>query len=178
MDFTEEELRRAFQALGAEDVEDWVTSQLREGIPQLHRFLFLQKAWSSIPDERNHAWIDYVIAAAERRPDDPYAGAGHALRRLRALGAADEDLTELVRAQMAELLFSICYLMEDPGYMSDERQRLPDLLPTLDRVNWGFFALDEDDRPIQPVGGLHESVLETDPTGREATPPPSRTEPS
>ena len=46
MEFTREELTAVFEALGADDAEGWIKSQLEEGIPQLHRFLFLAKAWS------------------------------------------------------------------------------------------------------------------------------------
>jgi len=36
---------------------------------------------------------------------------------------------------------------------------------------WGLFQLDGDGTPVPPcIGGLHESVLETDPTGREMRP--------
>jgi hypothetical protein len=43
-----------FQRLGAENPEAWAQSQHREGINQLHRFLFLRQAWSRIiPEEED-----------------------------------------------------------------------------------------------------------------------------
>ena len=44
----QKELTEIFRKLGAEDPEDWARSQIREGIPQLARFLFLREAWRSI----------------------------------------------------------------------------------------------------------------------------------
>ena len=44
-----------------------------------------------------------------------FAGVGLALKKLRARGAADDEIIDLVRGMQAELLFSLCYLLEDPG---------------------------------------------------------------
>ena len=98
--------------------------------------------------------------AAESGPTKPYAGVGHALKRLRARGATSDEITDLVRGMQAELLFSFCYLLEDPGNVEPE---VADIL-------WVLAQVDEDGDLIGPIGGLHESVLETDPTGREMRP--------
>src|SRR5262245_24806012 len=79
----ERELTELFRKLGASDPEGWASSQIEDGIPQLARFLFLRQAWKNVVREDDPSWIDNVIAHAEKRPNDPYAGAGHALRRLR-----------------------------------------------------------------------------------------------
>lgn len=56
-----------------------------------------------------------------------------------------------------QLLFSLCYLLDEPG----------DLEPEVRHIAWRLFQVAEDDQPIDIIGGLHESVLDTDPTGRE-----------
>jgi hypothetical protein len=38
------------------------------------------------------------------------------------------------------------------------------------KVNWELFEVDSTGKPLHPVDGLHESVLDTDPTGREMRP--------
>ncbi|MGE0191584.1 MAG: hypothetical protein AB7T63_06025 [Planctomycetota bacterium] len=154
-------LTELFRRLGAREPESWAHSQLAEGIPQLARYLFLRQAWRDIVSEDDATWIDASISASRQFPDDPYAGVGHALRRLRSHGATDNDLTDVVRGMQAQLLFNLCYLLEDPG-LSEEG---------LD-VAWALFQTDRDGLPIAQVGGLHESVLETDPTGREMRPRP------
>src|SRR6478736_1156152 len=76
------ELTALFEKLGARSPESWARSQLSEGINQLQRFLFLRQAWSLILREDDTDWIHGEIARAQRRPDGPYAGVGHALRKV------------------------------------------------------------------------------------------------
>lgn len=156
---TTETLRK----LGAPEPEAWAESEVHEGIPQTGRFLFLRQAWRHIVQRGDAAWIDRMIAAGRSNPGAPYAGAGLALARLRDRGASAEELTELVRAMQAELLFSFCYLLEDPG----------DVEPEVKHIQWALLLVDEDGTPTEPLDGLHESVLETDPLQQEVRPPPS-----
>lgn len=149
-----------FRKAGARGPEGWARSQVEEGIPQLARFLFLRRAWEYIVSEDDSSWIDRVIIHDDKRPADPYAAVGHALKSLRAKGATDEEITDLVRGIQAELLFGLCYMLEDPGDVPDG----------VTPVDWGLFRLDEHGNPVEPIRGLHESVLDTDPTGREMRP--------
>jgi len=157
---TEAELTSLFRKLGARDPEGWARSQVREGIPQLARFLFLRQAWRHVVSEDDSAWIDSFIERAGTHPDEPYAGVGHALKNLRARGATDAEITDLVRGMQAELLFAFCYLLEDPG----------DVEPEVADVAWALAQVDDDGNVFGSICGLHESVLETDPTGREMRP--------
>ncbi len=156
----ENRLTELFRSLGARDPEQWARSQTREGIPQLARFLFLRQAWKLVVPEGDNRWIDAAVRQGAARPNDPYAGVGHALEKLRARGATDEELTDVVRGMQAELLFSLCHLLEDPG----------DLEPDVADVAWCLVQVDDAGNVVGPLGGLHESVLETDPTGREMRP--------
>lgn len=149
-----------FDRLGARNPEGWARSQIDEGIPQLPRYLFLRQAWRNIVPEGDSRWIDAAIARAKSHPNEPYAGAGLALARLLAKGATDDDMTELVRAMQAELLFSFCYLLEDPGEVED----------AVSGIAWALVQIDGEGDVLQTIRGLHESVLETDPTGREVRP--------
>jgi len=153
-------LAALFEKLGAGNPDGWARSQLEEGVPQLARFLFLRQAWRAIVDEGDSTWIATAITRAESKPDEPYAGVGHALRKLRGRGATDEELTDLVRGMQAELLFQLCYLLEDPG----------DVEPEVADVAWSLVQVDGDGNVLASVNGLHESVLETDPTRREMRP--------
>lgn len=163
-----DDLTRVFRQLGADDPEGWARSQLAEGIPQLHRFLFLHKAWRQVIGEDGDGWIDNSVARYQQHPDEPYAGAGRALERLLALGVNRTDIVDLVRAMQAELLFGLCYQLGDPGLYGDEEERVS-------RLGWAFVVTDADGEPTSKViDGLHESVLEMDPTGREMRPRPDR----
>jgi hypothetical protein len=46
------ELAEVFRSLGASDPDQWAYSEVHEGIPQLHRYLFLRQAWKQVvPDD-------------------------------------------------------------------------------------------------------------------------------
>jgi hypothetical protein len=157
-----DELTVLFESVGAREPRSWAMSQLREGVPQLQRFLFLRQAWRAIVKDGDVAWVDSQIASAQASPDAPFSGLGSALKRAKALGVLPEDLAEIARASQAEFLFQLCYLLDDPRFEEPELQDL----------HWGLFQVDQDDRPLLPrIGGLHESVIDTDPTGREMRPP-------
>jgi hypothetical protein len=155
-------LTEVFEALGATAPESWARSEITDGIPRLARFLVLRQAWRSVLSEDDESWIARELEYCRQHAREPGAGAGLALTRLLDVGAEKRDLTDLVRVMQWRLLASLCYLLEDPG----------DVEPEASHVAWALFEVDEDGRPGRHVGGLHESVLETDPTGREMRPKP------
>jgi hypothetical protein len=156
-----DELTALFEKFGAREPASWARSQLDEGIPQLQRFLFLRQAWRKIAREGDTDWMRGEIQRAQQNPGGPYAGVGHALRRCLEKGVSAQDLNDIVRGMQAELLFLLCYLLDDPMFTEKE----------LVGFGWGLFQIDSDGNPIAPrIGALHESVLETDPTGREMRP--------
>jgi hypothetical protein len=55
------------------------------------------------------------------------------------------------------LLFAVCQLLDDPGTLEKE----------VKDIAWSLFQVDEEDQSTAAITGLHESVLETDLTGRE-----------
>lgn len=154
------ELTSLFQKLGAPNPESWARSQIEEGIPQLQRYLFLRQAWRNIIADDSSGWIDAELNSAAQDPEGPYAGVGASLRRALEAGASRDDLTQIARGMQAQLLFGICYLLDDPN--------IPE--PELGQVSWGLFQTDEEGTAVERISGLHESVLETDPTGREMRP--------
>jgi len=156
------ELADVFRRLGAHDPDDWAASETNEGIPQLARFLFLKGAWERIASDEDTSWIDNVISNVRPDSTDPYSGAAHSIRRMLDAGVAKSDIAELVRSTQAEFLFDLCYMMDDPGAVGGND----------DLVNWSFVELDAHENPGRTISGLHESVLETDPTGREVCPKP------
>lgn len=154
-------LTRLFRRLGASDPKAWADSQIDEGISQLHRFLFLRQAWSHIVHEDDTSWVQAEIDSAQQNPDAPYAGVGHAAKRCLEKGVSPQDLTDIVRGTQAELLFQLCYMLEDPMFGEEE----------LDDVGWCLVEANGDGEPNgPPIESLHESVLEMDPTGREMRP--------
>ena len=153
-------LTNLLEVAGARDPKSWAQSEVDEDIPQLARFLFLRQAWRRVIADGDTSWIDREISGAEKSPGTPGAGLGRSLKRLVSAGADREDLTEVVRAAQWQLLFGLCYQLSDPSIEE----------PELEHVAWQLFEVSDDGVPGRPIDGLHESVLETDPTGRAMRP--------
>ena len=144
-DAEQKRLAGLFEKLGARDPEGWALSQVQEGLPQLERYLFLRQAWREIvPTDTDAALEGWQTQIPE-------------FRKLVDAGAPPADLVSLVRKVQRNLLFSICYLMDDPGLEDAE----------LENVDWGLFRVDSNGQPGIRINGLHESVIETDPEGLE-----------
>lgn len=154
------ELKALFRKLGAPSPERWAQSQHRESIPQLARFLFLREAWKLVRSEQDVKWIDIALHASANQPNDPYSGVGTALLGMMKKGVNPAEINELVRGEQAKLLSKLLSLLDGP-----ER-----LEPEVEELCWGLFVCDDEGTPAQQIGGLHESFLGTDPTGREMRP--------
>jgi hypothetical protein len=146
--------------LGARAPEEWARSQVEEKIPQIARFLFLRQAWKLVIGEKDRSWIESERSSAEAGSSAPGAAIGPALERLLAQEVSEEDLTTVVRVMQWRLLSGLCYLLDDPGELEDEVRD----------VAWRLFQINKEEEPIAVIGGLHESVLETEPSGREMRP--------
>ena len=107
-------LAKLLRILGVEEPEDCARSEVIEDIPQLTYYLFLRQAWARVVPDGDISWIDRHIEESRRLPDAPCSGIGPALERLQAAGADSTDITEVVRVMQYELLFALCYLLEDP----------------------------------------------------------------
>ena len=156
MDFVN--LYRRFKKLGAPDPAGWAKSQVDEGIPQLARYIFLREAWAGVVADGDTGWIDEQMATP---PDGPGGAIVGALQRLRATGADLKDISRVARTMQSPLLFHLCYLIDDPQTEDED-------------IGWSLCQIDSEGRLIANIDGLHESVLETDPTGREMKPDANR----
>ena len=99
---------------------------------------FLRAVWKEVIDApMTEHWIDNAIRTAEKTPNAPFGTVGITVKRLLELGATRRDLSCLNRFAAYEAIFSVLYMLEDPG-------------------------LDPNDSAM-----LHESLLKADPSGRE-----------
>jgi hypothetical protein len=102
---------------------------------------FLRKLWNdTINSAMQGHWIDNAIRDSERRPNDPFADIGLALKRLLDAGADRRDLSLISRHAAYEAVFETLYALGDPGV---------------------------DDNNIVM---MHESLLSADPSGMEGRP--------
>jgi hypothetical protein len=146
--------------LGASDPSAWARSEVEEDIPQVARYLFLRQAWQHVVPEDDSSWIEVWREMAAQSPAAPGAGIGPALERLQAAGVNREDLTTVVRVMQYSTLFGLCYLLDDPGAAE----------PEVEDLGWALVEVDPEGNVGRHIGALHESLLETDPSGREMRP--------
>jgi hypothetical protein len=152
-----------FRALGADEPEQWATSQVREKIPQYGRFLFVRAAWENVISEDDESWIDDHVDAAGKDPNAPLSGVGIALKRLLELGASRRDLVDIVRGAQYETMFGMLYQLSDPDVVNYPNADVP-------HVNWALAETTEDGHVLHALDALHENALTMDPTGREMRP--------
>jgi hypothetical protein len=107
-----------------------------------------------VVDAKDVNWIQDAAVLEDNRPG---GAIGPALRRLLAVGASVEDVTTVVGVMQWRFLSALCYLLDDPG----------DVEPEVRDIAWQLFQIDERGQPIAPMSGLHESVLETEPSDRK-----------
>ena len=103
-----------------------------------------------------------MIGEAERDQTGFFADAGGALRRLRGLGATPEDLGRVARYVAYSSVFGTLNTID-----SGEDPELGDEYP-----GWALMETSHPDEAVtgRDVGGLHESLLSMDPSGREGRP--------
>jgi hypothetical protein len=154
---SQKQLGELFEQLGARNPQEWARSQIEEGLPQLARFLFLRQAWRCVLPEGDTSWIPDALGS---NPEEPGGEAVSALTRLLSLGSCAGDLTVVIRVMQWRVLAHFCQLLDDPG----------DLETSVENIAWRLFQVDDDENAISTISGLIESVLETDPTGREMRP--------
>lgn len=158
---SKDELIALFKSLGAHAPEELIQYLPEDPSTQLARYMFLKQAWDCVAREGDTQWIDEAVARSNKHPAEPYAGLGLVLQKLLAAGIARDDITELSRCLQAGMLFRIAYLLDGRAYQ----------VKGLEHINWSLVRTDEEGNPTaEQIGGLHESVLETDPTGREMRP--------
>ncbi|ABZ94646.1 Hypothetical protein LBF_2149 [Leptospira biflexa serovar Patoc strain 'Patoc 1 (Ames)'] len=152
------ELINIFAKLNAPNPKLWAESQIEEGIPQLARYLFLKGAWEGVvPD--NEVWIDNILQSNKKDNNLPYGGLNIAIRKMLECGVPKKYITEFARCIAAEMIFHIGYLIADSSSVKGNEY-----------VDWALVQIDNEGNIIGPISGLHESVLETDPTGNEMRP--------
>jgi hypothetical protein len=102
---------------------------------------FLRIVWDEVINPpMTGVWIDNAIAASKKDGNAPFADVGAALERILANGIDRRDLSLVARSAIYNAVFSLFYMLDDPG-------------------------VDDGD-----VFMLHELLLGADPSGKEGRP--------
>ena len=139
----------------ADDPLSWVSSEMRENIPQVARFLFLHRVRSevlngynlfSIPEDADFEKSLSPIARMEIGEE--------AYKRLIASGVNQEDLVRIARAAACSTTFKFVEMLDGISY--SDFDNVPN------SPNWELMEIVEenDKRELtgRILGGLHESV--------------------
>ena len=142
------ELTERLRLAGAADPQSWALSEISEDIAQLTRFLFLRGVW-----RRMRSCADDALAS-------PLAD------ELRRDGASEDHLREFTQRALGDLAFSLLYFIDEPDGTSWGTPPEHDVADG-DR-RWLLAEVEPGRRPTgRDVGGLHESLSDTDPAGTE-----------
>lgn len=160
-----EELLRRFEALGADDPEGWARSEAEEGMAQLARFCFLQGIWTAVIDSWTESddWIQFEIERSAEGTDRPFGDIADTVQRLIDSGIDRTDLQGFARWVAYMATFDVLAHVDGGGVM-----QLGGDLP-----GWRLMEVVDDEITDREVGGLHESLLEVDPSGKQGRPRPA-----
>ncbi|HET6990517.1 MAG TPA: hypothetical protein VFJ43_04295, partial [Bacteroidia bacterium] len=108
--------------------------------------------------EDNLSWVDNQIEFNYSRPGDPCSQLPKALKEMLDKNVSREAIIDLIRVIQFNTLFHVCSAI-DKSFEADT--------PV---ANWTLYEVDDDDNPKNSITGLHESLLEFDPSGKEMEP--------
>lgn len=139
--------------------------------PARSRELFLTDLWSLLIDEDDRvnghpSWIEswFRGTPSDGVPDHPTAAALH---RMLASGTDVDDLTDVVRTMQYEIVYNVCQLLDDPALLGIRTGRDPERA----EPGWELIAVRTAPPPDRrPLGELHSSLAEHDPSGRGGEP--------
>ena len=127
------------------------------------RDLFLRGVWRGVIPSRDTDWVERVSAQAGH--DGPLGDYGPLMRSMLDRGVPATDIARFAQIAAYEATFGLLYHLED-GYASYEG-----FAPEPEERAWAVFEVDpESDAPRDRLPGLHESLLGSDPSGREMRP--------
>ncbi|GGF00882.1 hypothetical protein GCM10011611_03080 [Aliidongia dinghuensis] len=147
------ELESKYRSLGLDRPEDWIRSEIVEGLPQFTRFLVLRRCWADhvAPWSQDAAnWIERVDAPKDGAGDRTREQARQALAAMKSAGIATEDLGALARFIAHETAIGILNCV-DEGH---------DPVADANAPGWALVETDATGAATgRTVVGLHEDAF-------------------
>ncbi|MCC6435002.1 MAG: hypothetical protein IT196_08245 [Acidimicrobiales bacterium] len=127
--------------------------------------VFLRGVWRRIiPCVDDLSWVQRIAALPAE--DEPLGDRGPIIRKMLDAGISEAEIARFAQIIGYETAFGLCCHLEDPIASYEGIPTDGDVV-----VPWGLFLIDpETGEPCAPLGGLHESMLSMDPSGREMRP--------
>jgi hypothetical protein len=136
-------LAASFERRGAHDPQSWARAGVDDDVAQMARFLILRRLWADVVGP----WM-----TQDSLPDVEPA------RRLLAAGADAHDVMLLGRSAAYDAMVSMVGIIDAGADW--------DIAP--DGPGWSLMETDADGESTgRPVSALHESLLETEPSGND-----------
>ncbi len=146
------------ERFGADDPASWVSSEMREDIPQVARFLFLHEVRTKLIG--NFGSRKSADTDSKRHPDEIMAAGNDARNRLIKSGVSADDLDRVAHAAACESVFDFISLLDGL-----EESEIDDLE---DAPRWVVAEvagpIGESKLTGRCLDGLHESIITLYPT--------------
>lgn len=116
----------------------------------------------TVPSEEDVSWVRRVSALPLK--NEPLGDFGALTKRMLDCGLSEYDIARFAKIVGYETAFGLAYLLEDPaaGFSSTSNP---------EKISWALYRTDGGtEQPVEPLTGLHELVLQMDPSGREMRP--------
>ena len=139
----------------ADDPLGWVSSEMRENIPQVARFLFLHRVRSEVLNGYLPFALPESMDFEKSLPPLKRLQVGEeAFTRLIASGVNREDLIRIARAAACSAIFNFVEMLDGISYSDNDN--------AVDSPNWALMEIvkenDKQESTGRILGGLHESI--------------------
>lgn len=159
-------LTAVFRRLGADAPEEWASSEVEEGIPQLGHFVFLKQAWQSVIDEKQpNTWFNQVARNGKRDASSIWGQLSRALQALLSAGVTREQLARVIQLLQYQTLNEMCFLLDGGGFSSPINASASEGVAP---VRWCLLQVDDDANVVGRIDGLHEYSDGEPPNGRQS----------
>lgn len=127
------------------------------------RRAFVRSVWFNVPSEDDVSWVRR-ISMLPPAPKEPLGDYGALVKRMLDCGLTEHEIARFAKLVGYETAHGIMYLLADPSAGFPE-------INNPENVAWTLYQIDpKTEAPIEPLSGLHEDMLELDPSGREMRP--------
>jgi len=124
--------------------------------------IFARSVWSLLPDEEDTRWVR-SMAARPLNVTQPCGDEGALIKRMLDCGLSEYEIARFAKLVSYEVAFGLTYMLGDAGAGIEGMKR--------DRIDWALFVTGtSSDDPKERMYGMHELLLQLDPSGREMCP--------
>jgi hypothetical protein len=122
--------------------------------------IFARSVWLQLPDEEDTRWVRRM--AEMPRSEQPCGDEGALIKRMLDCGLTEYEIARFAKLACYDAAFSLTYMLGDPGAGIEGMK--------VDRVEWRLFQTSSAGEAREQMYGMHEFLLQLDPSGRDMRP--------